>query len=771
MSLRIWLPLTEDLHNQGASNISFTGTNNTIDPNGKIGACTYLSTSAIIRSSQFTPTNIEASICGWIKVTSTNSGYLFGLSAGGATFLLYQLNATSFRLYGQGNYGSNVAHGIDTLEWHHYTLTYDGVSIKLYIDGNYKNERALEFDLTTTPCYFMIGARDNGSGGYSVHAPAAYYNDIRYYDHCLSPEEVREIANGLVLHYKLDASNENLLKDVPKKYVPTDYDGYQLNLKQNLTAGQAYTLQLWDVLVEHSAKTAAQMNLSVYWGGGNIQLVRFSQGAFDETKDHYAYASYLSITFTPTSTQASGSGATNAWLNLYNSVSNTSGTRNMKIGAWKLEEGSEATPWISSDGDLATVVDSSGYGNNTTVENGAIIVSDSAKYNGALQCDSTHYLTITNNMIIENNAPYAISCWFKSNDRDTSLQIQINGSTYTIEDQGINISGKATDGRHLASMSMWGGTYHTCDNQWHLCYSSFQNATLEAALDNKIHPAVLNNEENPLVSNQTNIQIGKNFNGQISDIRLYATSLLDSEIEKLYNIGMGMDNKNQIHTYEFNEFAATPQLHKTGVLDGLINEFPYCPYDPQIYVEPDGSAWIHIYHLNNPSNALFESTDSFETSVYHDEDRWFYVSLCNLIDKWELMIKSARTDTDSEFVLRWIQSASPMLAAAEDVTADKVTYITDGYDTTTWGGLYNRTAATYTYLNLHDGSAGHWCGAIGTFTNWSDSVATTGFKGTGTGNGITTGYVDLYLRVDNVNFTNTMLHNDINWLVNGAIER
>ncbi len=63
----------------------------------------------------------------------------------------------------------------------------------------------------------------------------------------------------------------------------------------------------------------------------------------------------------------------------------------------------------------------------------------------------------------------------------------------------------------------------------------------------------------------------------ISDIRFYATPLLDSEIKKLYNINMGMDNKNQIHTYEFNEFAP-PSLSKTGILGGLLNEIDECSH-------------------------------------------------------------------------------------------------------------------------------------------------------------------------------------------------
>lgn len=66
---------------------------------------------------------------------------------------------------------------------------------------------------------------------------------------------------------------ENLLLNIPKAHVSANYLGYQLNLTENLVAGETYTVQLWDVDIYHSGKTAAQHNLCIYWGGGSIQLI------------------------------------------------------------------------------------------------------------------------------------------------------------------------------------------------------------------------------------------------------------------------------------------------------------------------------------------------------------------------------------------------------------------------------------------------------------------------------------------------------------------
>lgn len=144
----------------------------------------------------------------------------------------------------------------------------------------------------------------------------------------------------------------NLLKNIPKSYSSGSYNAYQLNLVENLIAGEIYTAQFWDVNVYHSAKTQAQTNLSIYWGGGSVNLFAFSNCWTAQTNNYHA--DYLVKTFTITSAQASGSGATNLWLNLYNSVGNADGTRSMSIGKWKLEKGHKATDWSPCWADIFT---------------------------------------------------------------------------------------------------------------------------------------------------------------------------------------------------------------------------------------------------------------------------------------------------------------------------------------------------------------------------------------------------------------------------------
>ena len=167
--------------------------------------------------------------------------------------------------------------------------------------------------------------------------------------------------------------NLNLTKTIPKSITPTSYCAYQLNLTENLVANQTYTIQFWNVDVAHTGKSAVDLGIDVYWGGGSLRM-KYWHGTSYFTNGH---ADYLVGTFTVTSAQASGTGSGNLWLNIYNSVDSADGTKNMSIEKWKLEKGSIPTGWIPditnpmyTQFDIATQSTNSGFielGNQTRI--------------------------------------------------------------------------------------------------------------------------------------------------------------------------------------------------------------------------------------------------------------------------------------------------------------------------------------------------------------------------------------------------------------------
>jgi len=151
--------------------------------------------------------------------------------------------------------------------------------------------------------------------------------------------------------------NPNKLLLVPRAYDPTTYNAYQINMDTNMVANKTYTIQFWNVNISHTGKTASTIGVSVYWGGGSVSLVHML-GTSYITNGH---ADHIYATFTITSSQASGSGASNAWLNIYNSTPWVSGTLSLTIEKWKLEEGSVPTPWIPNTSDTIYVDNNQGF--------------------------------------------------------------------------------------------------------------------------------------------------------------------------------------------------------------------------------------------------------------------------------------------------------------------------------------------------------------------------------------------------------------------------
>lgn len=187
-------------------------------------------------------------------------------------------------------------------------------------------------------------------------------------------------------------------------------------------------------------------------------------------------------------------------------------------------------------------------------------------------------------------------------------------------------------------------------------------------------------------------------------------------------------------------------IKKQGIIKAsAFSETFVNPLDTHFYEEPDKSIWIRLVHHNNPASLKFASSNTFASSVYIDADRWFYASIVNAItnDTYEFMIKQQATSDGSIAKFRWIQTVNPFTGTFEDVDAADVTKITTaGYSTDSrYGGIYKLNSNTYFVAN--NSNKGNWFGALGCWGTWNNGIP--GYAGVA----ITTGFIDLYLRIDN----------------------
>lgn len=192
-------------------------------------------------------------------------------------------------------------------------------------------------------------------------------------------------------------------------------------------------------------------------------------------------------------------------------------------------------------------------------------------------------------------------------------------------------------------------------------------------------------------------------------------------------------------------------INKQGIVnfnetaEFLVNEF-----DLENYRESDGSIWIRVFHHNNPSGGLFARTDDFTKPIYKDVNRWFNCQLFNQITngKWEFMIKQALTSSATETKYRWIQTVNPYTATFAQTSKDNVTKITtSGYSTNAnAGGMYKMNSSTFFVIN--NSNSGNWYGAIGSWTAHQSGIPS--YPNTV----VTSGYFDLYLRLDSSNIVN-----------------
>lgn len=698
----------------------------------------------------------QASIAVWVKPLGTHTHYNGTIASSGNwnakkwAFGVSQDNSKVDVLC--GSYNTYITCAVPTNEWTHLVSTFDNGTCKLYKNGEYvgqlTGQKAFETDATNA-CI----ARETYASGYFGFNGCV--NDVRIYDHCLSAAEVKEISQGLVLHYKLDSfqggyGNPNLYtgsRDFSGTWgnssswgdASETYQGFKVKRRANTWSGlhqvvpcaqnDIFTISFYGKVESGgNIMTIHRSNLGNVTTGLTILDGNFSNDGYwvTETDDGTQWKRYWATL------KITGSDVTSLKWRIENSVSG----KYCYVCGMKLEKGSSHTGWspAASEYPYNTIQDDSGYGHNGTINGTLTLFNDAARYSTCGYFGEYN----TPNVIVNDTSTFSpaltnctVTWWGKYNTTKTLL---LTGQTtsYYIAASDNNTYYHRTVGSNTKTFYKDGvaGSYECAADGWHFFAVTGLDLSAWTALK-------LNGYSS-----------GWPLKGYINDLRIYSTVLSPDDILSLYHTSAKVDNLGGLHTFEFQEKGLN-KIYKAGITQGQeiseIDGMSNLKYDSNIYIEPDGSAWVRIFHHNNPTSYKFVSGDTFTTGVYKDENRWFNFDLCNYTDKWEFIVKSKATPDATEYKYRWIQTKNPLTATFADVAAANVTKITTtGYTSYSWGGLYKINSSTF--LCTNNGTNGNWWGAVGAWNAHQGGIP-------GWTTVITTGYEDVYLRIDNITTT------------------
>ena len=585
MALKIWLPFINDVNNYGlAININNYSLNNfTSDSNGKIGKC--YSGLGIYHLSEDILDNTW-SLALWVKATAwgVNNDILLCKNNNESTSCQFYMSVINGKTFNIGiNGGSSTgqySYTFSTNTWYHLATTYNGSTYKLYLNGNEVKSASTTAAKINGLLNIGIGCRSTNVGGTTQtgYTSTKYYNDVRIYDHCLSPKEVKEISKGLVLHYPLNNGGfgqENLATNTafPNSNVQ-GYCGQKAILYNHsdwtsggrffvgdsnshltfteIQANQPYTISAWvyiydDVVVSHP-------------GGTSIFYRVYKTG----TSPTYSYD--IAVTLNNITERNKWIKISNTFISPYTYTYNQGGF--FSIGGYnghflvsmpKVELGSIATPWCPNSSDaLADKLglnngieyDVSGYQNNGTITGTLNYSSDTPKYSVSTAFDGTQKI-VTSSFTSEIKT---MSAWVKTTKNKNTSQLVCADSASKLcisFYSGCIISYFASSGHSTGSRCTLGSSY--IENGWnHIVVISTGSGTRDVYCNGVKLTPTNNDYWSPaagfLIGSRNTSSAPIPFYGSISDVRVYTTALSVDDVLELYHTPASITNNGTLMT-------------------------------------------------------------------------------------------------------------------------------------------------------------------------------------------------------------------------------
>lgn len=567
---------------------------------GKLGKCrSFVGNGYLQLSNAFgIESGKDFSCCYWIKEISNNILFQFRVAYQCGN-LIIGYYGNKFNIYSATGNTLDLTYDCDTTEWVHCCVTYQSSNntVTIYINGikcstsQPKNVTGLS-DTTA-----LIGKRSSGT-----YLFEGYLNDFRIYNTCLSPRQVKEISKGLVCHYPLGEidgkiGGRNLIKNSRGnvksgffKNMNTDsgeYGEFTLKSKRNYTTvnlsggfvcgcrdyavGEKYT---WSYDIMYTAwNFPTGSSREEFWMGQrytNAPSGENATGAWRSVTAHSLpvvgqngcelnkwYHNEVTKTIPE---QASSNVNTVATIQFYNPNADVEASFTARIKNVKLEKSSTATPWTPAPEDDASfydnvIYDTSGYNNNGSVTDSTCPTwsSDTPRYKGSYMFNGNNQYLKFQNPISSAFVEFSISCWIKFNNVKketnnaictmrsgvgTGVALFRIGNNFRLDDNA-----QSTFSDYTISANEW---IHVVVTRSSSCKNLYINGVLKQTKNTVGDMKLISNVGTIGVSSQSGNGISNSFYGKLSDFRIYATALSDSDILELYQSSTSVDNNGNL---------------------------------------------------------------------------------------------------------------------------------------------------------------------------------------------------------------------------------
>ena len=460
---------------------------------------------------------------------------------------------------------------LPSYQWTHVTITYHNPTMTVYINGIKK--------------YTYSGVSNSSSFEYQTRVvwQNAYrkLNDFRIYNECLSPRQVKEISKGLVCHYPMGnvdgkIGGRNLLvktnqgktkwanahADGSYSCESVNWNGINAVKMSCATPTTSWKMFIFNGLLENFDKLepSAIYTLS-YDVIGNIK-VSFSN-LWDSDATHSIVASAQGTVIKKTYgfhyiVNITLKDALNKSKQLVYFRNDLKAGESVIIANLKFEKGNKATAYTPCPMDDAVmydnvIYDTSGYGNNGDVTDSTCPTwsNDTPRYKGSYVFNGNNQYLKFQNPITSSSTDFTISCWVKFDDTTGNSTICTmrtavgNGIALFKIGNKIRFDDNAqfTFSDYTISANAW---THVVVTRSSSCKKLYVNGILKQTVNTVGDMKLISNVGTIGASSQGGDGISNYLNGQLSDFRIYATALSDSNILELYQSSASVDNNGNL---------------------------------------------------------------------------------------------------------------------------------------------------------------------------------------------------------------------------------